>query len=240
MALPLRRALPCLGLLFAATAGAQEFRIVRAELDAGGRPRVQVPGNTNSYFILRRGESVTDVRLPVHVTLGAPGAVMLTDSRRTRDATFLRVQRVPVDAPLDSDGDGIDDLYELLRPTFLNPLDATDAPRDFDGDTVSNLEEYLADTDPAGGFRPTTFMSSPGPNESEVSVNRPTILEFERALKPGTALDTTKIFPQGRRPHAAVARRALRGPEDGNGVLSRAHAGRDARARHRARRPAAG
>lgn len=105
---------------------AQEFRVTQVVLDAGGRPRVTVPGSTNSYYILRRGDEPHEIRLPVNIVLGTEGAVSLMDSRRHRDATFLRVQRVPVDSPLDTDGDGIDDHYELLHPAFLNPLDPAD------------------------------------------------------------------------------------------------------------------
>ena len=51
-----------------------------------------------------------------------------------------------VDAGLDSDGDGLPDLWE--REHGFNPLDEKDAALDFDGDTFSNLEEFLAKTDP--------------------------------------------------------------------------------------------
>ncbi len=52
-----------------------------------------------------------------------------------------------IDPDLDTDGDGIPDLFEE-RYTFLDRLDPTDAGKDEDGDGFSNLEEYLADTDP--------------------------------------------------------------------------------------------
>lgn len=51
-----------------------------------------------------------------------------------------------VDASLDSDGDGLPDVWE--RERGFNPQDADDAARDFDGDGFSNLEEYVAKTDP--------------------------------------------------------------------------------------------
>jgi len=46
-------------------------------------------------------------------------------------------------APLDSDGDRIDDVYELQRPDILDPLDPDDALLDPDGNGLTHLEEYL-------------------------------------------------------------------------------------------------
>ena len=48
----------------------------------------------------------------------------------------------------DSDGDGIDDLYELRHPQFLDPNNPSDSSQDWDGDGRSNLAEYLAGSDP--------------------------------------------------------------------------------------------
>ncbi|MCZ7636605.1 MAG: Ig-like domain-containing protein [Verrucomicrobia bacterium] len=45
----------------------------------------------------------------------------------------MRVQRLPRSAILDSDHDGLPDVYELERPP-LNPMSAADATLDFDGD----------------------------------------------------------------------------------------------------------
>jgi hypothetical protein len=53
----------------------------------------------------------------------------------------------PNEEPLDSDGDGMPDNWELLWG--FDPFDATDAAEDADGDGVSNLDEYLQGTNPA-------------------------------------------------------------------------------------------
>src|SRR6185503_15077677 len=54
--------------------------------------------------------------------LADPNAVNLSQN------AFYRVQGVPVSQPLDSDGDGLDDVYELIRPLYLNPLNPGDGP----------------------------------------------------------------------------------------------------------------
>ena len=67
----------------------------------------------------------------------------------TNSIGFFRVRLSDdVLAAQDSDGDGIDDLYEFRHPQFLNPEDPTDAGKDWDRDGRSNLEEYRDGTDP--------------------------------------------------------------------------------------------
>ena len=54
---------------------------------------------------------------------------------------------------MDSDGDGMDDEWEVLYG--FDPLDPTDAALDSDGDGISNLDEYWAGTDP---LNPDDFL----------------------------------------------------------------------------------
>jgi hypothetical protein len=65
----------------------------------------------------------------------------------------------PAEAPLDSDGDGMPDLWE--RRHGLNPHDSTDAASGWNGDGYTNIEEYLnalAD----GTARVEDFLQGPG------------------------------------------------------------------------------
>ncbi len=51
------------------------------------------------------------------------------------------------DDRVDSDSDGIPDVYEVQK-TFLSPSDPTDASEDEDGDGLTNVEEYNTGSDP--------------------------------------------------------------------------------------------
>ncbi len=184
---------------------AQDFQVKRYGVDAMGRFQVRHAGDTNSYYILLRGSEPGRVNVPASQALGVDGDVEVTDPLPVEgsSAGFYRIQRVSRGAPLDSDGDGLDDVYELTRPTVLNPLDASDAARDSDGDGYTNLQEARNGTDPSRADEPrvTTVTSSPAPGESGVSVNRETIVRFSSPLSAGAVLtpDTYYATFGGRR-----------------------------------------
>jgi hypothetical protein len=124
------------------------FRITDIQLALPAQVMIQHESETNSYYVLYQGESVRQVNRLLAVVLGTPQLHTFSTAAQGQ-TSFYRVQRVPLDQPLDSDGDGINDAYELFRPAFLNPLDPADALRDYDGDGRTNLQEYQAGTDPA-------------------------------------------------------------------------------------------
>lgn len=132
-----------------------EFRIVRHGLDSGGLFRAVVaPVSNDCYVILHRGTSVTNINQPVAVGLNlnsCANSMQLTDpaSVSSSASVFYRARQVSLAQPLDSDGDGIDDVYELRHAAFLNPLNLSDAAEDFDGDGRSNLQEYRVGANPA-------------------------------------------------------------------------------------------
>ncbi|PYK02914.1 MAG: hypothetical protein DME23_00705 [Verrucomicrobia bacterium] len=132
-------------------ATAQDFRVTEIAINAQGQLTVSHPSVSSAYYLFYRGDGVTNINQVVELKLGQDGTGQLTDPTRADSSpqAYYRVLQVPRDQSLDVDGDGLPDVYELLHPTFLNPLNPSDAALDYDGDGKSNLQEFIAGTNPA-------------------------------------------------------------------------------------------
>ncbi|NKB24337.1 MAG: hypothetical protein GKR87_08185 [Kiritimatiellae bacterium] len=109
--------------------------------------------------------------------------------------SFYCVQRVDITNPLDTDIDGIDDLFELLNNP-LNPLNAGDAAQDFDGDSITNLLEYQYGTDPNTLDPLTTIETSPLHGEEGAAISRETVIYFSYPLSQTAVIDTNVFFAE--------------------------------------------
>ncbi len=131
--------------------GPGTLRITSTALSSGGAMDVAFATTlVDFYYLLERGDSPTRILQTVAVTLGDCDPRVLTDraSVSSRASAFYRVRAVSIAQPLDSDGDGIDDVFELQHAFFLTPMDPADAAQDFDDDGRTNLQEYREGTDP--------------------------------------------------------------------------------------------
>jgi hypothetical protein len=176
-AVPRSRALrACLWFVVACTLGpavlGQGFHIQDLKLDPAGRIHVSYPSDTNSYYILYRGRTATNVALPVSMALGISPQGTLDEPNRINSAAvaFYRVRQVPIAQPLDIDGDGLDDVIELRHAPFLNPLDPTDG----------------------GPLR--IKSSSPADGETDVAVTRETIVYFSGPLADAAVIGTNNFY----------------------------------------------
>src|SRR5262249_35470201 len=135
------------------------FRITDIRSLPNHTMQVSYPASANLYYTLYRATNPADMgtanlsqrALAVDLRVGTNGTGFLTDAAPPPGMTsvFYRVKVARLDQPGDTDQDGIDDVYELQHPAFLNPLDPADAGLDFDGDGLSNLYEYLHGANPA-------------------------------------------------------------------------------------------
>lgn len=194
---------------------AQDLSISGFGFNQDRRFQLRFPGTPQSYYVLYRGSTAAGLTNAIAVKLGASGLLALEEPlpELNSGARFYRIRQISRSVPLDLDRDGIDDVYELLHPAFLDPLDPADAGRDFDGDGAANLEEYLAGTDPAQGRRATSFVTFPADGASDVSVTREMIIEFTRPLQAGSVITPGEISTRAA----------------GRSVLARAELGEDRR-----------
>jgi hypothetical protein len=126
-----------------------DFRVIGIVTDPQGHVRLEHESETNSYYILYSGTTITNIVVPSDLQLGAAVSGSLNAQGLPTSGAFFQVRRVSIQEPLDIDGDGMDDVYELRRSAFLNALDPSDAARDYDGDGFANLQEALDRRDPA-------------------------------------------------------------------------------------------
>jgi pyruvate, water dikinase len=109
---------------------AEGFRIEAIRRLPSRELAIEYQAGPMDYYVLKLLDPIMGVGVPVAVRLGPPTARL--DEFRVIPAwtgqEFYLVGRVPRHEPLDLDGDGVDDLFELLRPRYFNPLDPTDVP----------------------------------------------------------------------------------------------------------------
>src|SRR5258708_3215216 len=92
---------------------AADLKLLQTTLGADGKLQIEHTSDPASYYILYRGDTVVDISFVVDMAFGIQGTGHLTDSQTNGTAGFYRVLQVPLTTPLDTDGDGIDDVYEL-------------------------------------------------------------------------------------------------------------------------------
>src|SRR5712672_2899165 len=85
---------------------AQAFSITNFTVGPTGVRTLQFPTDTNSYYILYAGAVVTNINQPAAIALGASGMLQIQDPSPQLAAQFYRVRQVPLNLPLDIDGDG--------------------------------------------------------------------------------------------------------------------------------------
>jgi len=127
------------------------FFILSVDRDAN-EMAVTFESGTNHYFVAEIGDDLSLITTSTDIEVGQAGIGRLTDGglHTITSHGFMAVRGVPLEAPVDTDQDGIDDVYELQR-SILDPLSSSDGLQDPDNDGFSTLAEYQAGTDPENG-----------------------------------------------------------------------------------------
>ena len=175
-----------------------ELVVSRVAFVEDGSLSVEIPVSATtqeSYYrlVLLDGEKTVDLFFSGNTK---PSTFVLRDTGASaRDKALYRVEEIPLARSLDSDGDGIDDIFETQHPLILDPLDPTDAEDDADADGDTNFAEYNAKTDFAEiTISDVTFVTSDSITISG-QLRRP-------AARPGTKLPTVILIHQGFRTRA--------------------------------------
>ncbi len=161
-----RRLAAWLQLFACANLVAQDFRIDQVRLVPDGRLEVRFPSRGDRYYRLLGGVQPGAPGTPVAVGLQEP---LMTPDPVAAGTGFYRVEELDRAAALDTDGDGRDDVAEILAGT--RPLERDTPPSDI-----------------------TTVSSSPAAGESDVAVTRETVLRFSRPLAADTTLSTAQLY----------------------------------------------
>lgn len=130
----------CLGLAWGGGVTAGEPVAIEAEAGPDGLT-LRLPDNVAAYYRLDLSTNLPAFS-PWAMDLGHEGAVWRVPYDSGPDAAFFRAFGESLWSPLDTDGDGMDDVWELDHPGVLDPLDPADAGLDPDGNGLSHLQEY--------------------------------------------------------------------------------------------------
>ncbi len=109
---------------------------LEVEASAGGHFQAALPSAADHYYLLQRADSLAGPWLSVALQPGSGAAVVLRDPASMARRAFYRVGAVPLTAPLDSDGDGLDDVAEWKLGTLGNAFNPAVAPATTDAAIV--------------------------------------------------------------------------------------------------------
>ncbi|MBT3275839.1 MAG: hypothetical protein HN368_22005, partial [Spirochaetales bacterium] len=129
-----------------ASAKAEEIAFTDVSIDFAGRIRIRVESTTDFYYILYRRNPQTNSETAVSMFLGGRGSTILTEPLGADGSTDLyKVMRYSRNKPEDTDGDGIDDVKELLNPIAMGPLNPAGELNFIDGAvTIPDRETFKA------------------------------------------------------------------------------------------------
>ena len=121
-----------------------EYQAVSDELTLG------FSSDADSYYRLETANPATPAVFDrvVGLRLGTGSAVSFTHLLEGATNGLFRLRQVPITEPLDTDGDTLNEYFELSYPSCMDALVADDPNANCDGDGRTNFEEQGDGTDP--------------------------------------------------------------------------------------------
>lgn len=113
---------------------AQEVPIISYDTNAFGQVQLTVASTADNYYILKiRTEESGPFNIKTSITLGNDGNTVITEPLGYYPIEHYQVLEYAIDAPIDSDGDGVDDITELNNMPTMGPLNSADPVDESDG-----------------------------------------------------------------------------------------------------------
>ncbi len=132
-----------LALIAPTDAPAQAFRITDIQR-SGGQILIEHQADPAFYYVLNRLNLQTEAETPVNIARAFGSTGQVTDFSPPAGRGLYRVRSVLLSAPEDTDGDGMDDVYEIDKE-YLNPLDPSDASQINPFTQLTELQTYIQD-----------------------------------------------------------------------------------------------
>ena len=120
---------------------AQQIPIVNYSITTNGQAQLEVNSNPAHYYILKiRHDPSGAFQMPTSMTLGKEGTIKITEQVGHYPLEHYQVLEYPVAVPIDTDGDGIDDITEYNNLPVQGPFNAA-APISLD-DGVAVIDSF--------------------------------------------------------------------------------------------------
>jgi hypothetical protein len=101
----------------------QQVAIQNYSIDSNGQVQLEVNSTDQHYYILKiRHHIDSTFSIPVSMTLGQSGTTQITESLGYYPEEYYEVLEYAIDTPVDTDGDGIDDITEYENMPDQSPL----------------------------------------------------------------------------------------------------------------------
>ncbi|MEZ5040365.1 MAG: PEP/pyruvate-binding domain-containing protein [Saprospiraceae bacterium] len=114
----------------------QQTPIINYSINVNGQVQLEVNSSAENYYILKiRHNPSSEFQLPTSMTLGKPGTTVITEPLGNYPLEHYQVLEYPIDTPVDTDGDGIDDMTEYQNMPMQGPMNAA-PPIDIDDGVI--------------------------------------------------------------------------------------------------------